>query len=56
MINADGIGRDTVGPRVSGGNGEMLVEGSKLPAVRCIISGDLMYDMATVIKNRVLYT
>ena len=38
-----------------GGDGEMLVIWYKLPVIRCVSPGDLMYSMVTIINNIVLY-
>ena len=37
------------------GNEDMLVRGYKLPVIRGISSGDLMYNMVTVVDNTVLH-
>ena len=39
-----------------GGNGEMLIKGYQLPAIRWLSSGDLMYSTVTVINSTVLCT
>ena len=39
-----------------GENGEMLVKEYKLPFIRQVSSGDLMYSMVTIINNTALYT
>lgn len=38
-----------------GTNGEMLVKGYKLPVIRWVSSGDLMYSMVIITINTVLY-
>lgn len=40
----------------AGGNGEMLVRGYKLSAIRQVSSGDLMYSMVMTVNNTVLYS
>ena len=46
-----------VWPSVGGGRkGEMLVDEYKLPAIRWIISGSLMYSIVTIVNTTALYT
>ena len=39
-----------------GRNGKMSVKGYKLPVIRQISFGDLMYGMGTIISNTVLFS
>ena len=39
----------------AGGNGEMLVKGSRLSVIRCAGSGNLIHSVLTVVDNTVLY-
>ena len=34
----------------------MFVKGDKLPVIKCMCSGDLMYSVVTILDNTVVYT
>ena len=40
----------------SGGNGEMLVKGYKLPVIRGISSENVIYGVVTIVNSTELYT